>query len=268
MINKIRSWYIKKLLSNCLYALADLQRAFFVNYLKKDYIKKRKYYQKILNKKSKKFFFNMIKTSNALKNDSPFKAAWATVLPSLEHENARDFYGNHHGQSPLPIPEHENENNFHGKPAWAIILPTPGHENARDFHGKNKINDLNEMQDIFFKIDHLSEIIFSLNQLRFRVVDYTTFKVCAQEMQEIEKFSIMMIIQLANFKNSSVELPIFEEKIHQFENIYNRALQIVAIDPLVFMFFIQDLYALNEELKQLSLAIFCLQDKKNVNRIN
>jgi hypothetical protein len=194
MINYIRAWYIKKLLSNCLYALADLQQAFFVNYLKKDYIKQRKYYQNDLNKRSKTFFLNMTKTSDAIKHYSQFK-------------------------------------------------------------------------DIFSKINHLSEIIFSLNQLRFRVVDYTTFKVCIQEMQNIEKFSNMMIIQLANyfFKKISIEVNVFEDTIHQFENIYNRALQIVAIDPLVFMFFIQDLYALNEELTQLSNAILCLKDKKNVN---
>ena len=125
-------------------------------------------------------------------------------------------------------------------------------------------------QALFSKINHLSEIIFSLNQLRFRVHDYTTFKVCILEMQEIEKYSVMSIIELANccFKKTSIHLSQFEDKIHQFENIYNRALQIVAIDPLVFMFFIQDLYALHEELRKI-MQMMCedknrvFEDKKN-----
>jgi hypothetical protein len=117
----------------------------------------------------------------------------------------------------------------------------------------NAVQHFSAAKDIFLKINHLSEIIFSLNQLRFRVEDYTTFKVCAQEMQAIEASSIALFRQLAKgfFQKIEMDFNVFEERIHAFENLYNRALQIVSTDPLVFMFFIQDLYVLNEEAKKL-----------------
>jgi hypothetical protein len=175
---------IKKTLGNCLRMLAYLQQAFFVNYLEKDYIKRKLHYQRVLNAKTKAFFRAIIKASDLINSTSKY---------------------------------------------W----------------------------DIFCKINHLSEIIFSLNQLRFRVDDYTTFKICTRELQAIEALSVKIFLQLALlfFKKNTFDISSFEEKIHDFEGIYNRTLQIVSVDPLVFMFFIQDLYALYDEMKNLQQAI-------------
>jgi hypothetical protein len=174
----------KKSLGNCLQALAHLQHAFFVNYLRKDYIKHPLDYQKTLNIKSKFFFRAIIKAHRLVGPNSQF---------------------------------------------WPI----------------------------FCKINHVSEIVFSLNQLRFRVNDYTTFKICARELQEIETVSMWIFLQLSRlfFKKINLDMSGFEEKIHHFEGIYNRTLQIVSIDPFVFMFFIQDLYALYDEMQALHQAI-------------
>jgi hypothetical protein len=182
---------VNKSLKNCLQALAKLQQAFFVNYLRKDYIKYQLRYQKYLNIKSKFFFHTIIK-------------------------------------------------------AGGLINP-----NSRYWH-------------VFCKINHLSEIVFSLNQLRFRVADYATFKICARELEEIEKFSILIFLQLSNLfcKKSKLDISEFEEKIHNFEGIYNRTLQIVSMDPFVFMFFIQDLYALFDEMSALYQAILALNERQ------
>jgi hypothetical protein len=189
-MNVLQQRRIKKKLANCLYALADLQQAFFVNYLRKDYIKHQLRYQKALYSSSKHFFCATVNASRIIKN----------------------------------------------KPRYL---------------------------EVFEKISHVSEIIFSMNQLRLRVDDYTTFKICARELQGIEKFSTLLLKQLAVslFKKNDAETMEFEQKIHDFEGSYNRTLQIVSVDPLVFMFFIQDLYAFYDEVKSLQKAILLLQEK-------
>src|SRR6185437_5472109 len=134
---------VKKALGNCLEALATLQRAFFVNYLRKDYIKYQLHYQRRLNIQSNFFFRAMVKARSLINPGSKY---------------------------------------------W----------------------------EAFCKINHLSEIVFSLNQLRFRVNDYTTFKICLRELQEIEKMSKLLFLQLSAllFKDNGIDISAFEEKIH------------------------------------------------------
>lgn len=108
---------------------------------------------------------------------------------------------------------------------------------------------------IFTKIEHLSEIIFSLNQLRFRVSGYAIFEVCIAEMQALEKTSIIALKNLAQFilwhkrVVSTLELL---DKVHAFEAISQRVLQVAAPEPIVFLFFIQDLYALYDGITELA----------------
>lgn len=125
------------------------------------------------------------------------------------------------------------------------------------------IESSSDYWDIFCKINHLSEIVFSLNQLRFRVNDYSTFKICAQELSGIAEYSIFIFLQLSTllFKKNNVDIAKLVEKIHDFEGIYNRALQIVSVDPFVFMFFIQDAYALYDEMQALHQAILRVHEK-------
>jgi hypothetical protein len=104
---------------------------------------------------------------------------------------------------------------------------------------------------IFSRINHLSEIIFSLNQLRFRVKEEAVFKICAVEMQGIAEVSGRLFNQLVKSrrkKNAFIPVDRLLDKIHDFETISNRTLQVVAAEPLVFLLFVQDLYALHDEL--------------------
>ena len=89
------------------------------------------------------------------------------------------------------------------------------------------------------------DIIFSLNQLRHRVTDVSIYEICARELKEIEKTSINFLLKGELFSE------IFLKKIHEFEAIYNNTLRVVAPDPMIFLFFIQDLYAFHEQVEQL-----------------
>lgn len=107
---------------------------------------------------------------------------------------------------------------------------------------------------VFSKIEHLSEVVFSLNQLRFRVSGYAIFEICIAEMQALEKTSIAALKSLAQFilwNTPSVYSVELLDKIHAFEAISHRTLQIASPEPIIFLFFIQDLYALYDEINQL-----------------
>lgn len=100
------------------------------------------------------------------------------------------------------------------------------------------------------EIEHFYEIIFSLHQLRFRVEDYSIFEMCQGEMAALEHHSVRLLNQLGKTYSSTIITPQLEnflESIHAFENVYNRIIQVIAPNPMVFLFFIQNLYAFHDE---------------------
>lgn len=111
-----------------------------------------------------------------------------------------------------------------------------------------------EWQIIFSNIDHLSEIIFSLHQLRFRVHDPAIYQICSYEMEALNKATTQAFKDAATIllwnKNAIPPITLLES-IHSFEAISNRVLKVASPEPIVFLFFIQDLYALNDEINKL-----------------
>jgi hypothetical protein len=135
---------------------------------------------------------------------------------------------------------------------YSLLLRKMGH--ARHVLKKNK-ETFPQWCFIFSKIEHISEIIFSLNQLRYRVKGHAIFEVCRPEMQGLEKTSTAELRGLANFivwKKRFTHSTDLLDKIHAFEAISQRALQVASPEPLVFLFFIQDLYALYDEIRALA----------------
>ncbi|MCD6039879.1 MAG: hypothetical protein K0S27_1279 [Gammaproteobacteria bacterium] len=127
-------------------------------------------------------------------------------------------------------------------------------EYARRLLDKNKRNS-KAWGAIFYQISHLAEIIFSLNQLRFRVRDYAIFEICNTEMQSIEKTSTVALRKLGKFilwNASPIASINFLEAIHAFELLSHRTLQVASPEPIIFSFFIQDLYALHDEINKIS----------------
>ena len=107
---------------------------------------------------------------------------------------------------------------------------------------------------VFDKVDSLYEIIFSIHQLRYRVKDYATFEICARELKKIEQTSIILLKKLAAKKSVLSEEVMLTDAIHSFEEIYNTTLRVIAQDPIVFLFFIQDLFAFQDEIHSLSVT--------------
>jgi hypothetical protein len=92
------------------------------------------------------------------------------------------------------------------------------------------------------KLIYTFQIIMALGLLRYRVKDHTTFEVIDQELKNV-----------LSALDDSFNKPYFpndlDESIDRLEEVYRSALQVVAQEPLIFLFFIQDLRALAKELK-------------------
>ncbi len=122
---------------------------------------------------------------------------------------------------------------------------------ARQLLKNKKISE--KWHSLFSSIDHLSEIIFALHQLRFREREYAIFEICSLEMQSVDKaISIAMkdaIKKLVWGKKLNQPLELLDSVI-AFEAISHRVLKVTSSEPIIFLFFIQNLYAINEEINK------------------
>lgn len=92
------------------------------------------------------------------------------------------------------------------------------------------------------KIERIYELIMALGLLRYRVKDHTTFEIIDQELKNI--------LSALNERLSKPHFPNdLEENIDRLEDVYQGALKVASQEPLVFLFFIQDLRALAKELE-------------------
>jgi len=110
------------------------------------------------------------------------------------------------------------------------------------------------------QLTNLYEIIFSLDTLKSRVKDHTTFEVCENEIKHITE-SLSHLLQYIVFilnkkrKNQHPHLKMdalitdFAYKTQAFEELYRSTLQVVSAHPIVFLFFERDLKALRHELE-------------------
>jgi uncharacterized membrane protein YccC len=119
---------------------------------------------------------------------------------------------------------------------------------ARLLAGQLVGRDRESFATILLTLEHVYEIILALGSLLYRVNDHSTFAVASQELINIAQ-SIATSLQvlsegLAGQQSPDLaEIPLLE-KIQQFEEVNQSALQVVAHEPIVFMLFIHDLTAL------------------------
>lgn len=121
-------------------------------------------------------------------------------------------------------------------------------------------------------LNHLFEIITALGNLRYRINDHTTFEVCEKELAELSK-SISEILQSKRHseRSTAIQTPTVPElhdlarpdksqlltNIEAFEKIYATALQVVTKNPIFFLIFIQNLFALQEVIDKLNREKVC-----------
>lgn len=121
---------------------------------------------------------------------------------------------------------------------------------ARYFLNKSKRKNT-KWHLIFSELEQLSEVVFSLHQLRFRAEEYAIFDICSIEMKSLRIASTIALHEAAkkmlwsSQSNRSAELL---KAINAFENIFDRILKISLPGPIIFLFFIQNLLTLNEKL--------------------
>lgn len=116
---------------------------------------------------------------------------------------------------------------------------------------RSRIKDHSKYMHLFLGVECLYEIICSLHLLRYRVNEYSLFEICQREMQGLEKESVNLLVKLARsffHKNVTLNTNELAEKIEAFERLYGRTLQVVAADPVVFLFFAQDMHSLRDKL--------------------
>jgi uncharacterized membrane protein YgaE (UPF0421/DUF939 family) len=108
-------------------------------------------------------------------------------------------------------------------------------------------------------IEQCYEIFQSLGLLIQRVDDHSTFAVADKEFLalsgNVDTYLRQMATEINTQKIRHEEYAILSENIYELEEINRTVLQVVAKDPLVFMIFIQDMYALEKMFLRLFAAI-------------
>lgn len=107
------------------------------------------------------------------------------------------------------------------------------------------------------KLESLYEIIFSLNTLKLRVSDQSTFEVCETEFalisNELSKTIAEIILMLNDPVNMLNEMAVsignLSHCIDLFQELYRSTLQVVSKEPIFFLFFVQGLIDFRDELE-------------------
>lgn len=114
--------------------------------------------------------------------------------------------------------------------------------------------------------ERIWDITLSLGSLRYRITDFSAISMARQELQAIlkELFTILSPGKIFEI----VDLEPFNKAIQSLESLYQGMLQTVTKDPLILLLFIQDLYALKEELANLKGPITAsLSQKQSIFRL-
>ncbi len=117
--------------------------------------------------------------------------------------------------------------------------------------------NLFQYDDLISCLEHLYEILFSLDLLKQRLIDHATFEICLVELKNISSVISKMISNRVYFIKDNI--PVNDKNalllpIQALEVIFQNTMQFAMADPMVFLFFIRDLKALND-------AMVSLQDE-------
>lgn len=113
-------------------------------------------------------------------------------------------------------------------------------------HMKN-IRLMNSNPDYLSLLENLYEIIFSLNTFKLRVTDHSTFEVCENEL----KVCMQCISNILKETEPTFNLNQLSSAIDNFEELYRSTLQVVSYEPIIFLYFVQNMMALRDALQVL-----------------
>lgn len=99
---------------------------------------------------------------------------------------------------------------------------------------------------------HAYEIIFALTALLYRIHDHTAFEVCEREFKHITRALTHTLHQLHRGEFDPLPLSSAAEG---FESIYQSTLRIMSNDPVVYLFYFQNVLALGDVLADIASLI-------------
>ncbi len=118
------------------------------------------------------------------------------------------------------------------------------------------------------QIENIYEMVFSLNILKLQVTDYATFEICEKEFINISvRLSAVLKHIMALLKKNSIMqsnslvsdaakiMGKLSNQTDSLEEVYRSTLQVVSRDPIFFLFFLQNLMALRDELESFILGL-------------
>jgi hypothetical protein len=94
-------------------------------------------------------------------------------------------------------------------------------------------------------LQNVLTLLLDAGQLRRRVADHSTFKLCEKELLVIDE-SLNQVLDLFGKKSAEMVLVGFAAAIDQFEDCFVHVINVAARDPVVFILFIESLRALHE----------------------
>jgi len=110
---------------------------------------------------------------------------------------------------------------------------------------RKTVNDKKTLSDL----EQLYELTFSLDLLKNRLIDYSTFEICEVELKNIARVFNEVVSGIANHKSALSDVQsVLDTAITPLEIIFENTLQIVCADPAIFLFFVRELYALSGKL--------------------
>lgn len=103
-------------------------------------------------------------------------------------------------------------------------------------------------KEIISRLEHLYELLYSLDLLKYRLLDHATFEVCEAELKKLSEHISNILLTM---RNDSSQIDLLQQSVGAFEILFENTLQFIVADPMYFLFFIQDLKMLNDELNLL-----------------
>ncbi len=124
---------------------------------------------------------------------------------------------------------------------------------------KKMKKDKDKYADLTCAIEALYEIIQALGTLLYRVEDHSTFQIIYKELLALsdtiyQDLRALKLFLLKKTKSAPLQ-DTLKDNIFQLEDVNHAAISVAAKDPMVFLLFIQDLFALQKGMTDLSADI-------------
>lgn len=131
-----------------------------------------------------------------------------------------------------------------------------------------------DQDKLISRLENLYEIVFSLDLLKHRLFDHSTFEVCESELKSVSRSISEKIAEASVYIKTQSKPRIIKSRekpfcwseqavvsLQAFEALFQVTLQYITSDPMIFVFFIRNVKSLHDELISLCVDIQSLQNE-------